>query len=235
MIAGCSISKNAIIEEPKYNSEDIYIRHYAYSLLYNQQHKQANWVSYKLNEYQTVSNFKRTNKFIVDTLIPSGTATNSDYAKSGYDRGHLAPAGDMTWNKQAMYESFYYSNITPQLPQFNRGIWKKLESRVRSWATQYDSIYICTGPIFMNETKHIGTNYVTIPTHFYKSILVYNDTVKQGIAFIFPHKKCKDELFNYAVTIDSVEQVIKSDLYYSLPNRYEKKIERNYKISYWIK
>lgn len=233
LFAGCSISESALIEEPKQNKNNIYIKHYAYSLVYNEQHKQADWVAYKLNNYQMVSKYKRTNRFIVDTLIHSGTATNSDYAKSGYDRGHLAPAADMTWDKQAMYESFYYSNITPQLPQFNRGIWKKLESKVRHWATQYDSIYVCTGPVFTNTTKHIGVNYVTIPSHFYKSIVIYNDTIKQGIGFVFPHKKCKDNIFNYAVTIDSIEQLINHNLYYTLPNRHEKKIEREFEIDYW--
>lgn len=233
VLSSCTITKNARIEEPKYNKEDVYVKHYAYSLVFNPQTKQADWVAYKLHEYQTETNFKRTNKFIIDTLILTGTATNSDYYKSGYDKGHLAPASDMTWNKQAMYESFYFSNITPQLAEFNRGIWKKLEMQVRNWATKYDSIYICTGPVFISPTQTIGNNKINIPSHFYKTILIYNDTVKQAIGFVFSHQESNSSIFNYAVSVDSVEQLINLDLHKALPNRYERKIEETYDLKYW--
>lgn len=235
ILTGCSISRKAIIQEPAYGKNDIYIKHFAYSLVFNSNNKQADWVAYKLNSYQLNKNFKRTNKFIVDKLVPLGTATNADYYKSGYDKGHLAPAADMTWNKQAMKESFYLSNISPQLPDFNRGIWKKLEKHVREWAKIYDSIYVCTGPIFINTIKSIGANKVKVPTYFYKTVLIYNDTIKQAIGFILPNKKSKEDIFNYAVSIDSVEQLTKIDMYKALPYLQERKIERDFDIKYFIK
>lgn len=235
LITGCTISTGAIIEEPQHNKDDTYIKHYAYSLVFNSRTKQADWVAYKLNAYHIESNYQRTNKFLIDTLILSGTAANTDYYKSGYDKGHLAPAADMAWNKQAMHESFYFSNITPQTHAFNAGIWKKLETQVRRWAVEYDSVYICTGPIFTNYDNSIGENKITVPTYFYKTILIYNDTVKQAIGFVFPHQKIKSSIFDYAVAVDSVEQLVNLDLYKALPNQQERKIEKSYDLLYWAK
>jgi hypothetical protein len=114
--------------------EEQIISHTAYLLSYNEEHEQANWVAYMLTSSKLGSGLERSNRFLEDPLVASGTATNADYAKSGYDRGHLAPAADMSWSMQVMQESFYYSNMSPQLPGFNRGIWKKLEEKVRDWA-----------------------------------------------------------------------------------------------------
>jgi endonuclease G len=233
LLVSCSISNKVLVEEPNYKKNETYVKHFAYSLVYNDSVKQPKWVAYKLNSYQIKPKFKRTNKFLIDTLISSGTATNKDYYKSGFDKGHLAPAADMTWNKLAMKESFYFSNITPQRPKFNRGIWKKLEIKVRKWATIYDSIYVCTGPIFINSESYIGKNRVKVPTHFYKVLLIYNDSIKQSIGFIFPNEKCKNDLFSYKSTVDSIENLLDIDLYHSLPNRYEKKIESKIDLSYW--
>ncbi len=223
------------LEEPKYDDNDVYIKHFAYSLIYNEEHEQADWVAYELLKSETIPNFKRTNRFIVDTMIYTGTATNSDYLHSGYDKGHLAPAADMTWNLQAMKESFYFSNISPQLPGFNRGIWKKLEMNVRDWAQTHNCLYITSGPIFMNSDQRIGKNNVTIPSHFYKTILIYNDSIQEAIGFIFPHKKCEGEIFDYAISIDSLELITGLNFYHRLPKRKEKKIEKDYVSKFWFK
>ena len=111
------------LELPKPKENEQIINHFAYTLSYNELFEQANWVAYELTDIETISHFERTNKFIVDDLVKTGSASNDDYKKSGYDRGHLAPAGDMGWSEQAMKESFYYSNMSPQNPSFNRGIW----------------------------------------------------------------------------------------------------------------
>lgn len=233
VLTGCMISGSALLQEPRHNGHQIYIRHFAYSLVFNPRHKQADWVAYKLSSYQLQKNFKRTNRFVVDTMVPVGTATNADYYKSGYDKGHLAPASDMTWNKQAMRESFYFSNISPQLPGFNRGIWKKLETKVRHWAMLYDSVYVCTGPVFTDSVKYIGENRIMVPTHFFKTVLVYNDTIKQAIGFIFPHCKGKNDIFGYVVTVDSVERLTDLDIYSALPNLQEDRIESSFDLEYW--
>jgi len=232
----CTVSNEGIIEEPKYANNIFYTKHFAYSSMYNENYEQEDWVAYELLESELELNYKRTNKFLEDTLVATGTANNLDYKHSGYDRGHLAPAADMTWNEQAIMESFYFSNISPQLPSFNRGIWKKLEGQIRNWAVKYDCLYIATGPICINSEKTIGENKVFIPTHFYKTVLVLNDTLKQSIGFIFPHEKCNGDIFDYAVTVDSVDSVeiiTGEDFYFALPNRYEESIEKEYDLKYW--
>jgi len=234
-VTSCSVIKhNRFIEEPKYNKDDsLYFKHYAYSFLYNEEIEQSDWVSYQLLVSELEANYKRTNNFYEDTLVITGTATNADYKYSGYDKGHLAPAADMTWNKQAMKESFYFSNISPQLPEFNRGIWKKLETKVRKWAEKYYCLYITTGPIFENTDKTIGINEVVIPTHFFKTILIYNDSIMQGIGFLFPHEKCNEEIIDYAVSIDRLEIITGNDFYHLLPNRHEKDIEMQFDLKFW--
>jgi endonuclease G, mitochondrial len=155
------------------------------------------------------------------------------YKYSGYDRGHLVPAADMSWNDTAMAESFYFSNISPQLPGFNRGIWKTLENKVRTWAKTYDCLYIATGAVCQHPAKSIGENSITIPTHFYKTVLIYNDTIRQGIGFIMPHANSKKDVFDYAVSIDSVEKMTNLNFYHKLPNRKERKIESAYDKTFW--
>ena len=232
LFVSCSTSHKLIIEEPKHTQIN-YIQHMAYSLVYNEANEQADWVAYELLPYEIENKFKRSNKFLVDTMVVSQSANNNDYLHSGYDRGHLAPAADMSWNKQAMKESFYYSNISPQLAGFNRGIWKDLESQVREWAKKYGSIYIVSGPVFENIKTRIGENEVAVPTHFYKAVVVYNDSIHQGIAFYFPHEKCKGDIFDYALSINELEKITRMNLYYDLPNRIERKIESHVELKFW--
>jgi len=118
------------------------VEHSAYSLGYNEDHDQATWVAYTLTGAQATSKlYERTDIFRDDPAVVTGSATLADYKGSGYDRGHLAPARDMTWSRTAMSESFYMSNMSPQIPGFNRGIWKQLESQVRQYAVDRGLIY----------------------------------------------------------------------------------------------
>ena len=233
IISSCSSNlKN--LEEPKHIKNEQYIKHFAYSLQYNEKNEQADWVAYNLISSELIKKFKRTNKFKKDTLVITKTADNNDYKHSGYDKGHLAPAADMVWNKKAITESFYFSNISPQLASFNRGMWKRLEKQTRDWAKKYNSIYITCGPLCKDSNKTIGKDSIVIPTYFYKALLIYNDTIKQAIGFIFPHKKCKGKILDYAINIDSLEKFTKLDFFYKLPNNIENKIEKNYDKSFWF-
>jgi len=235
LLTGCIAPSLTLLEEPKHETNQFYIKHYAYTLIYNEEYEQADWVAYELLETELQPNFERSDKFMADTMVVTGTATNADYLHSGYDKGHLAPAADMRWSEQAMNESFYFSNISPQLPGFNRGIWSKLEAQVRDWAKEYNCLYITTGPVFKDSIITIGENQVAIPSHFYKTILIYNDSISQGIGFIFPNQKCEGELSDYAVSIDSVEMFTGQDFYYRLPDKKERIVESNLNLSYWFK
>jgi endonuclease G len=135
------------LELPAVKKGEQVIRHAGYSFVYNEAYEQAAWVAYELTEKETDKQYDRTDKFIPDPSVITGSATDSDYSGSGYDRGHLAPAADMGWSSTSMAESFYFSNMSPQVPGFNRGIWKRLEEQVRSWAIEYDTIYVVTGPV----------------------------------------------------------------------------------------
>ena len=182
-------SLDEVIGIPKLHLHEDVVYHTAYSFSYNKHHKQANWVSYKLTKARTNNLFERTNKFLPDPKVLTRIATDVDYEGSGYDRGHLAPAADMAWSEKTIIESFYYSNISPQKPSFNRGIWKQLEELVRVWAIENDSIYIITGPILESNLLSIGPGKVSIPNYFYKVILDYTQPDIKAIGFIIPNNE----------------------------------------------
>jgi endonuclease G len=221
------------LEIPKTNTKDKIINHAGYSLLYNESHEQANWVAYELTKDETNKIFERTNKFLIDRNVKTGSATDKDYENSGYDRGHLAPASDMGWSEITMAESFYYSNMSPQDPSFNRGIWKKLEELVRTWAIENNSLYIVTGPILSNNLQTIGPNKVSVPNYYYKVILDYSEPSIKGIGFILPNIGSKEELQNYAVSIDSVESLSGIDFFPLLEDEQETLIENALCLNCW--
>ena len=221
------------LEIPKTNSKDKIITHTGYSLLYNEIHEQADWVAYQLTKEETVKLYERTNKFILDPKINTITASDIDYKGSGYDRGHLAPASDMGWSSITMKESFYYSNMSPQNPSFNRGIWKKLEELVRTWAVENNNIYIVTGPVLKGELTSIGIDKVSVPKYYYKVILDYSQPSIKGIGFVLPNAGSKETLKNYAVTIDNVEKFTGIDFFPLLQDKQENLIESTLCIECW--
>jgi endonuclease G len=221
------------LEYPFFEEGEQLIIHTGYTLSYNEEAEQANWVAYELTAQETQKAFERTNKFLVDPSISTGSATDDDYKKSGFDRGHLAPAADMGWSSTTMIESFYFSNMSPQQPGFNRGIWKNLESLVRTWATENESIYVVTGPVLTQGLPTIGWNKVAIPNYYYKVILDYRNPSIKGIGFVLPNTSSKEPLQRFALSIDSVEKITGIDFFYSLPNDQEESIETELCISCW--
>lgn len=221
------------LEFPKTNSKDIIVSHLGYSLVYNEPHEQATWVAYELTKEETNKLYERTDKFIPDPYVKTKTANDKDYAGSGYDRGHLAPASDMGLSATAMAESFYYSNMSPQAASFNRGIWKKLEEQVRNWAVEYEKVYVVSGPVLKSGLPYIGTNKVSIPNYFYKVILDYTQPGIKGIGFIMPNTGSSLPLQSYAVSIDSVENFTGIDFFPLLPDNQEDIIEKNLCLNCW--
>jgi endonuclease G len=139
----------------------------------------------------------------------------------------------MAWSEKSMEESFYYSNMSPQKPSFNRGIWKKLEEQMRHWANEYHSIYIATGPILDSHLVSIGINNVSVPNYYYKVILNVKDSIVKGIGFILPNATSTLPLQHYAVTIDSVEKMTHINFFPKLDDDIEKKIENHYNLNDW--
>ena len=195
------------------------IRSYTgFDLGYNEKYEQASWVAYVLTREEVESGtFKRTDNFRIDTSIATGSAELSDYRDSGYDRGHLAPAGDMTWNSLAMSESFLMSNMSPQAPSFNRGIWRSLETKVRAWASQKDSIYVITGPLLGSVNNMIGLNEVGVPDYYFKVLVDLSPPDHSMIAFMLPNTGSSAGLIQFAISVDSLEVLTGYNFFASAP------------------
>jgi endonuclease G len=221
------------LEYPALLPNEKIISHSGYSFVYSEEHEQAKWIAYELTKEETNSLFERTDKFLTDPFVSTGTAENSDYADSGYDRGHLAPAADMGWSATAMKESFYFSNMSPQLPGFNRGVWKRLEELMRSWAIDNSAIYIVTGPLLTAGLPTIGGNLVSIPNYYYKVILDYTQPEIKAIGFILPNASSSSALNSFAVSIDEVETATGIDFFPGLPDEQENKLEKEHCTTCW--
>ena len=202
------------------------IRHTGYTVSYNKDLKLPNWVSYELTRQETKGKEKRSNRFIADPLAIGTIATNADYTRSGYDKGHMAPAADMKWSKQAMEESFYMSNICPQNQKLNRDDWGSLEDVCRKWARKYGTVYIACGPIYDKKRhKCIGKHKVAVPDRFFKVVLIYNRKNPIAMGFLFDNKPHHQALSKYMVSVDQVEEITGLDFFSRLPDSVENKIE----------
>lgn len=188
------------------------VEHSAIVLGYAEDHEQAAWVSHIVLPEIEHGDVSRTNDFRKDSLVSTGTAVRADYWYSGYDRGHLAPSADFRWSEKALSESYFYSNMAPQLPELNREKWAQLENLIRDYVIKHhEQVYVVTGgvlvdylPIIKNEGRK---NEVSVPQLFYKVVLDYSGDEKRGVAFLMPNDECPEPLMLYAVSIDSVEQI----------------------------
>jgi endonuclease G, mitochondrial len=190
----------------------------AYELAYDGQHKQAKWVY----EHLTPDSVKGASDrkgfdFQEDPLIPVVLrSTKADYAGSGFDRGHLCPAANARFSDEAMKETFFLSNVSPQCPRLNRGYWLKLEKHVRDLTNQYGSIHVFTGGLYLPKLEAdgkryvryqvIGKNDIAVPTHFFKVIL--DEKGKLIDTYILPNEPIATEtpLTSFKSTIDKVER-----------------------------
>ena len=206
------------------------VNHAYYSLSYSEQHEQAEWVFYEIKKEKILGLNSRTNNFRSDESISTNSANLSDYKGSGYDRGHLVPAGDMSFSTTAMSESFYMSNMSPQDPSFNRGIWKDLESLVRLWG-ENSSIYVVTGPILNSCDTTIGINKVCVPNYYYK--VIYNPKNKKMISFVLSNEKGTKNLSDYVCTTDYLEQITSIDFFPILEDKLEEKLESEIHKENW--
>jgi endonuclease G len=219
---------------PKGRNEEV-IRHTWYTLSYSEKDEQAEWVYYVLKPSMITGEAERDDKFRADPRVPSGSATLTDYQGSGYDRGHLCPAADMSFSPDAMSETFYLSNMSPQLPSFNRGIWKRLEEQVRNWARSADSICIVTGGVLTRPAGAIGPSKVTVPACYYKIIFDPGKNNPRMLAFLLPNAKSSEPLAVFAVTTDSVESLTGIDFFPGLPDQLESVLESGCKPEFWFR
>ena len=213
------------------------ISHSHYALSYSEAHEQAEWVAYELDREELyIPNVERTGNFRPDPKVRKASASTRDYYGTGYDRGHLVPAGDMAFSELAMSESFYMTNISPQIRNFNGGIWRELEETVRDWGKKFRHLYIVTGPVLTQDIReYIGDNKVAVPEYFYKVILDIDDPERKGIGFVIPNEVSYDPLSNFAVTIDEVENLTSIDFFHNLlEDDEEEKLESHIDMKLWF-
>jgi len=228
-----TIGWSAGLEIPAYTDTAAVVSHHGFALEYAEPYEQARWVAYFLTPDRANGTLARSGKFKSDPLVATGSAKPSDYTKSGYDRGHLAPAADMEWSEQSMNDCFFMSNMSPQAPSFNRGIWKTLEAQVRTWAKQNDTEYIATGPILRDGLPTIGTDRVAVPEYYYKAIIVTLNGKKRGIGFILKNEGSQQSLQSFAVTIDSLKKITGIAFFPALPESLKNAIESHLDLTKW--
>ena len=215
-------------------SADCVVDREGYSLGYSEYHEQARWVIYHMTKAEaTTKAASREDNFRPDPEIPTGSATLADYKNSGKDRGHMAPAADMSFSPKTMDESFFMSNMSPQEPDCNRGVWKELEAQVRSFAITEGDVYVVTGPILpQTKTITIGPNEVTVPKYYYK--VVWDRTPPEKmIGFIVPNAGSTKPLQSFATTVDAVEEATGLDFFLKIPQPQQEQLEGTLTIDAW--
>lgn len=210
------------------DADEQVIEHEGYTVGWNARRNIPNWVAYELTDAEIDGQEGRADSFRPDPAV-AGCPTSGDYAHSGYDRGHMAPAADMKWSKQAMTESFYLTNVCPQNHNLNSGDWKTLEEKVREWGGEYASVCVCTGPIVTSRhPETIGRNCsIVVPDAFFKAVLLHNGRSWQAIAFRMNNepRRGKHGLEHYACSVDEIETVTGLDLFCNLPDSIETVVE----------
>jgi len=218
---------------PSLTDSAAYIDHSCFELEYSEVHEQAKWTYHLLTREMTRSTTERSDRFLVDSKVKTKSASDADYKGSGFDRGHIVPAADMAFSEECMNTSFYYSNMSPQFPGFNRGIWKKLETLVRFWAFTYDSLHIISGPLFPDSLVTIGPNKVSIPSQYFKAVLLYKANDKKAIGFILPNASSIADLKSFSLSIDEIEEETGLDLFAELNPTDEQLLEAHFSLEDW--
>ena len=213
------------------NTTGAVYRKRTYTLSYSEEHEQAEWIAYilKASDIKEVD-FKRP-YFEIDNNILTGAAHWKNYKKSGYNKGHLCPAGDRRSNFKDYEETFLTSNITPQKYDFNAGIWNRLEQKVRYWAKKQDSIYVVTGGVLTDDLETIGFENVAVPKYFYKVLLSKDH--KKMIGFLLPHQDSKKPLYSFIKPVDEIEKMTGVDFFPSLEDDLESKLESDTNYDNW--
>lgn len=215
------------------SAADLLLQKQGFSLGYSDKYRQPIWVPYTLTTEQLQGKqVRRKNRFRPDSAIKKRPVQPKDYVRSGYNKGHLAPAADMTYSLPSMENSFLMTNISPQIPGCNRGIWKRIENQVRRWALNEGKLYIITGPIFPKKPPVMGKAAIAVPEAFYKVILDLTPPMKM-IGFIVPNKTSKCRIASFAASVDEVERITGYDFFSELDDELENSLEKTCDINIW--
>ncbi|BCY27495.1 DNA/RNA non-specific endonuclease [Flavobacterium okayamense] len=229
-----SFSSNETVGEFNYlptNTTNAVYTHNTYTLSYAEEFEQAEWVAYYLDKEDIkYINYKRP-LFEVDDEVITGSAHWRNFKNSGYNKGHLLPAGDRRASYEEFEETFLTSNISPQKYKFNSGIWNRLEQKVRYWAGKYDGLYVVTAGVLSSDLETIGYEDVAVPKYFYK-VLLTNDRTRM-IGFLVPHKDSNKPLYEFVVSVDSIEKITGLDFFPELEDTLESQLESNSSYKDW--
>ena len=152
-------------------------------------------------------------------------ATDGDYVRSSYDRGHLCPSGDNKWSEKAQTQSFLLTNICPQNHDLNVGDWNDLEIQCRYWAKRMGNLYIVTGPVFYNGVKKtIGKHGVAVPDAFFKVVLDDGRKAK-AIGFVYPNRGGHQDMDQCVRSVDEIERITGIDFFPMLDDNVEDVVE----------
>ena len=208
---------------PVIRNGEIVIHHYGHSLCYDPEAMIPAWTAYTLYAGDTDGSAVRPTRFMPDPapeLAGFPLAEHGHYSNSGWVRGHMVPAGDLKYDQQAMNDSFLTTNVCPMNKDFNNGIWRRLEEKVRKLAVKFGVVYIITGPVIgENRYGKVGRSGIFVPDAFYKALLVPNDGTYLSIGFLMPNEAAPEgaKLKDYAVAVADLEVLTGRIFFASLP------------------
>lgn len=223
---------------PKLEDGEELIVHPGHMLVYSEKHEQPKWTAHVASPDLIKGNLARIDSFLPDPLVKTGTAVTADYWNSGFDRGHMVPSADMRWNLEALQGTYYYSNISPQVPELNRETWADLED----WGRRYVNfskrrVFVATGPVLRDGLptmqKADRKNEVSIPEYFWKVFADLDGDTPKAIGFVMRNSKLDGPPISYAVTVDSVETLTGLDFFPALDDATEDRIEAMRDLKDW--
>ncbi len=209
------------------------VEHSHYSLSYNEPFEQAEWVAYVLKKSHLTNDQRKRPFFIEDPKVKTKSADWRNYKGSGYDRGHLCPAGDRRFSEQAYNETFYTSNISPQDSDFNAGVWNRLELQVRDWARRYNELFVVTGGVLEPGLEEIGEEDVDVPKYYYKIIARGEPNDLKILGFLFLGRESTKPLRQFTVSVDEIEERTGIDFFENLPDDVEARLELGVEVGDW--
>ncbi|MGA9237688.1 DNA/RNA non-specific endonuclease, partial [Robiginitalea sp.] len=171
--------------------------------------------------------------YIQDPMVSTGSADWRNFKGSGYDRGHLCPAGDRKFSETAYNQTFYTSNISPQDRQFNAGIWNELEQQVRRWARRYGRLHVITGGVLGEGLYTIGTEDVAVPEAYYKVVIRGEGTDIRVIGFLIPNTETALQPEAFLISLDDLEALTGLDFFPQLSEQAQQYVESTVDSGPW--
>ncbi len=232
LVLSCLNAQMADILLPSEMDREKTVHHKGFSFSYNTSYLMPSWVSYKVTKAQINTNEKIKAKYKPDPMINTRSASKKDYKQGGYIMAQFVNYLDVKQIPGAVEETFYLSNIAPMKLAYYNHIWLKTEQLIRLWTTNNHGLYVVCGPILADSPfPTIGDNNVSVPKRYYKA--VYDPDNQKAIGFIFKNGTSSGKLKSYAVSVDEIEKETGIDLFPSLDDEIENKIEAGLSIADW--